>query len=223
MIDVVTKHNAHLYGEALEEMFRLRHDVYVKERGWTDLARPDGLERDQFDNENATYLLAFDDGRVSGSVRLLPTTTPHLLGDLFPHLCEAQPVPRSEDIMEITRLCAHADYRQPGKKSFVIDRLATGMFEHAMGLGLRYFSMVTDAWIISRALQFGWKLKPLGLPQPYKEGTCIAALVTVDQDSLDNFYRTRNLVGPILNYVGIPKPSVELPGERIEAMPARIH
>src|SRR6185369_2500150 len=133
MIDVVTKDNAHLYGEALEEMFRLRHDVYVKERNWTDLARPDGLERDQFDNENATYLIAFDDGRVSGSVRLLPTVTPHLLGDLFPQLCEAQPVPRSEDIMEITRLCAHADYRQPGKKSFVIDRLATGMFEHAMG------------------------------------------------------------------------------------------
>lgn len=221
MIEVVTKDNAHLYGEALEEMFRLRHDIYVKERNWIDLDRPDGLEKDQFDGPDATYLLAMDDNRVSGCVRLLPTTGPHLLGDVFPHLCESQPVPRSEEIYEITRLCAYPEYRQPGQGG-VLDKLVCGLFEHALALGLRQMSMVTDAFLVAKGLQFGWKLRPLGLPTPYREGTCIACLATVDRGILDNFYRIAGLSGPLLNYVGIPKPSVELPGERVE-QPTSLH
>lgn len=221
MIEVVTKDNAHLYGEALEEMFRLRHEIYVKERNWLDLDRGNGLEKDQFDGPDATYLLALDESRVSGCVRLLPTTGPHLLGDVFPHLCEAQPVPRSEDVFEITRLCAHRDYRQPGQGG-VLDRLVCGLFEHALALGLRHLTMVTDAFLVAKALQFGWKLRPLGLPTPYREGTCIAGLVTVDHGTLEGFYRTAGITGPVLNYVGIPKPSVDLPGEHVER-PASQH
>jgi acyl-homoserine lactone synthase len=221
MIEVVTKDNAHLYGEALEEMFRLRHEIYVKERNWVDLDRPDGLEKDQFDGPDATYLLAFDDNHVSGCVRLLPTTGPHLLGDVFPHLCEAAPVPRSEEVFEITRLCAHRDFRQPGQGG-VLDKLVCGLFEHALSLGLRHMSMVTDAFLLAKGLQFGWKLRPLGLPAPYREGTCIACVATVDRSTLDGFYKIAGIAGPVLNYVGIPKPSVDLPGEHVQR-PASLH
>ena len=103
-------------------------------------------------------------------------------------------MPRSEEIYEITRLCAHRDYRQPGQGG-VLDKLVCGLFEHALSLGLRHMSMVTDAFLVAKALQFGWKLRPLGLPTPYREGTCIAGLVTVDHATLDGFYRTAGLSG----------------------------
>ena len=41
MIDVVTRHNANLYSEALQQMFKLRHALLVEERGWEDLRKTD--------------------------------------------------------------------------------------------------------------------------------------------------------------------------------------
>jgi len=62
MIHVITGANRHLYELELLAHFRLRHEIYVVERNWTNLTRPDGLERDQFDNEDATYILASENG-----------------------------------------------------------------------------------------------------------------------------------------------------------------
>ena len=52
-IHVVTKHNRHLYEGYFDPYFRLRHDIYVKQRKWMALDRPDGREIDQFDTEDA--------------------------------------------------------------------------------------------------------------------------------------------------------------------------
>jgi hypothetical protein len=68
-IHVVTGDNGHLYGDELQQYFRLRHDIFVEERGWKDLHRPDGLEIDRYDNEHAVYLLAIDRERVVGGQR----------------------------------------------------------------------------------------------------------------------------------------------------------
>ena len=40
-----------LYARLLDDYFRIRHDIYVVERKWTELARPDGREIDQFDTD----------------------------------------------------------------------------------------------------------------------------------------------------------------------------
>ncbi len=48
-VHVVTNENASFYAEELLCYFRWRHLIYVEERGWEDLRREDGLERDQFD------------------------------------------------------------------------------------------------------------------------------------------------------------------------------
>jgi acyl-homoserine lactone synthase len=73
-IHVVRSSNSHLYAEQLDQYFRARHDVYVKERGWTELDRPDGREIDQFDTPSAVYLMAIDGERVVGGHRLVPTS-----------------------------------------------------------------------------------------------------------------------------------------------------
>ena len=69
MIHVVTSANRHLYEPELLTHFRLRHEVYVAERNWKELERADGLERDQFDNQDATYILAIDKGEIVSVVR----------------------------------------------------------------------------------------------------------------------------------------------------------
>jgi acyl-homoserine lactone synthase len=100
MIHVVTSANRHLYEPELLMHFRLRHEVYVVERNWKELERADGLERDQFDNQDATYILAIDTGEVVGGSRLIPTTHPHLLSEVFPHLASVRGLPRAADTYE---------------------------------------------------------------------------------------------------------------------------
>jgi acyl-homoserine lactone synthase len=52
MIRIVTSQNKHKYFSALDQHYQIRHDIYVGERRWLELAKPDGREKDQFDTED---------------------------------------------------------------------------------------------------------------------------------------------------------------------------
>mgnify|MGYP001610745550 CR=1 FL=1 len=85
----------------LHAMFVARKRVFVDLLKW-DIPVLDGrFEIDQFDDAHATYLVLADrDGAHLGSARLLQTARPHILGDLFPGLCEGAP-PRGDDIFGV--------------------------------------------------------------------------------------------------------------------------
>lgn len=53
------------------------------------------------------YLAALrDDGELVGTARLLPTTQPYLLGEIFPELMGTLPAPNSPFIWELSRFAA---------------------------------------------------------------------------------------------------------------------
>lgn len=85
---------------------RYRHKVFVEQLGW-ELRTQDGAEMDQFDRPDTVYVVAQDDeGHVFGCARLLPTTRPYLLGDVFPQLLNGLPPPCSPDVWELSRFAA---------------------------------------------------------------------------------------------------------------------
>ena len=94
----------------MKQAFRLRHRVFAEELNWKELASPDGLERDQFDHDDAVHHLCIVDEKVVGYERLLPITLPHLLSDVMPELCEGPP-PRGDHIYEWTRNCVAPEWR----------------------------------------------------------------------------------------------------------------
>lgn len=85
---------------------RYRHKVFVERLGWP--LQTDGkVELDQFDRSDTLYVVAQDeDGDVFGCARLLPTTGPYLLGEVFPQLLNGLPSPRSPDVWELSRFAA---------------------------------------------------------------------------------------------------------------------
>ncbi|NIR92540.1 MAG: GNAT family N-acetyltransferase [Gammaproteobacteria bacterium] len=83
-----------------------RHQVFVEMLGW-QLPVQDGGELDQFDRPDSVYVAAQDDeGNIIGCARLLPTTRPYLLGEVFPQLLNGMPPPCSPDVWELSRFAA---------------------------------------------------------------------------------------------------------------------
>ncbi|MGR9081495.1 acyl-homoserine-lactone synthase [Rhizobium aegyptiacum] len=88
-------------GQAMEKIWRFRHEQFVERLGWEALCRNDGLEIDQFDHDRALHLALFFEDTVVGYTRLLPTTEPHLLSDVYPQIMKGQAWPRSPEIVPI--------------------------------------------------------------------------------------------------------------------------
>ena len=89
----------------LNGMYRDRKRIFVDLLGW-DVPVVDGVyEVDQFDDEHAIYVVATNErGEHDGSIRLLPSVRPHVLGNIFPELCDG-PIPSGEHIFELSRAC----------------------------------------------------------------------------------------------------------------------
>lgn len=83
-----------------------RHKVFIEMLGW-ELETRNGEELDQFDRPDTLYVVSQDDdGNVNGCARLLPTSQPYLLGEIFPQLMNGAEVPCSDEIWELSRFAA---------------------------------------------------------------------------------------------------------------------
>src|SRR5215469_5126406 len=86
----------------LDGMFRLRHEVFKERLDW-EVGTSAGKERDMFDDLDPVYIVCEHQGEVLGSWRLLPTTGPYMLKDVFPELLYGRQAPQAPDVWEISR------------------------------------------------------------------------------------------------------------------------
>jgi N-acyl-L-homoserine lactone synthetase len=93
-----------------DTLFRFRHALFVKELGW-QLGTQDGLERDEFDTDGATYCGLWADGRMIGCFRAIACDRPYLAKQLFPHMATRKTYPISSDYVEISRFGVLAAHR----------------------------------------------------------------------------------------------------------------
>lgn len=165
-------------------MLQDRKTVLIDRLGW-DLQSPDGLhEIDDYDGGDTLYLIVHQPGtgRHLGSVRLLPSTGPHLLGDMFPHLC-ADGVPMGADVAEITRLVTAPGLNR-AEALQVRRQLSIALFEHALEAGITRYTMVTHLPWLPSLLSIGWDAEPLGLPVGQGADAVAALQIFVNESTL---------------------------------------
>lgn len=186
-VHVITYENRALYEEHIEQFYCLRHQVFVEERGWNDLRRPDRHEIDAYDNEHAVYLLAIDADRVVGGQRLYPTLLPHMISEVFPHLA-GRGIPQASHILEWTRYFVVKE-RRTGRTDC---RLLAAMQEFCLEEGISEVTAVVEMWWLPRWQQTGFKVRPLGLPHMIEGQPCVAAAIEISEASL---HHVRKLAG----------------------------
>jgi N-acyl-L-homoserine lactone synthetase len=106
MIVVIEPNNAREHSHLIDEMFRLRARVFRDRLDW-DVQVSNGMERDKYDDEGPVYLIYVNDDtrEVKGCLRLLPTTGPTLLADIFADTLPGAVHISAPTIWECTRFC----------------------------------------------------------------------------------------------------------------------
>ena len=197
MVNLITSYNRSKFRAPLEAMHRDRKKIFVDTLKW-DVPVVDGqYEVDQFDTDEALYLvaLAADRQRHLGSVRLLPTTGPHLLSEVFPFLCD-NGVPVGEDIYEITRLCtAPAKDIDP---RLIRRKLATAMCEFGLLYGINTYTCVTHVQYLTHLLAVGWECEPLGEPKQVGADVVGALSISITPATLQLFREKLGSRRPVL-------------------------
>lgn len=180
---LVMKSDAYVRGNLIAaNMHRDRKRVFVDLLKW-DVPVVDGeFEIDQFDHAGAVYLICADEhGNHRGSLRLLPTTCPHILGSLFPDLCDG-PVPSGPNVYEITRCCFSPRIRAADRLR-VRNQLATAAVEFALFNGIDTYTCVAEGGWYSQVLSMGWICEPIGLPNLSRNTLTGALKIAITPDT----------------------------------------
>lgn len=152
------------YCPPLREMFEARKRVFVDLLKWDVPVLEGRYEVDEFDDEQAIYLIVGSaSGRHAGSARLLRTTRPHILDTLFPAL-SASPPPRGPEILEITRFCLSRE-QNARERLETRNQLVSALVRYALEAGVTTYTGVAEMGWLQQILAFGWRCRPLGLPR----------------------------------------------------------
>lgn len=140
-----------------ESMFRDRAWQFRDRLGWDVSVRPDGLERDAYDDLNPLYVIwQRADGCHGGSMRFLPTTGRTMTHEHFLPLTDNVKI-RSPFIWECTRFCLSPDAPQR-----VSAALMLGGLEIGLGANLSHAIGVFDARMVRIYRRLGWGPTILG-------------------------------------------------------------
>ena len=193
MLFIVTAANAHLHWNKLASMHHLRRKVFSERLSW-GVTIINGLEIDQFDLPEAHYLFHISkDGSVDACTRLLPTTGPYLLRDVFANLVDGEP-PRDPRIWESTRFCADHDSAPRN----IAALLMVGMLEFGVYAGLKHFVSVSDIRMEPIMRRSGWDPKRLGGTIATGTDTAAAEQLTVSLEYLNRVRKRAAVNGPII-------------------------
>ena len=202
-VQIITAENKHHFIDILEETFRQRHKVFVEERGWADLARPDSREIDAFDDAAATYLVALDGDKVVGGQRLYPTLRPHMMSEVFPHLV-AGTVPTGPNVYEVTRYFVVKE-RRFGRTDCM---MLAAVMDFCLQENITSMTAVVEMWWLPRWQQAGFKTRPLGLPVEIEGQPCLAVEIFVSEETLARTSRLAGLKGSVLSHRGLTGPAI---------------
>jgi acyl homoserine lactone synthase len=202
MILLVNGSERDAYPRIISSMHRLRATIFHDRLGW-DVNVKDGLEIDEFDDINPLYLVAVDPTgtKVRGTVRLLPTTGPNMLRDVFPSLLPEKEIIESATIWECSRFAVDPEIETPMEGHIISEatgELMAAVIEVGLLAGLTEVMGVFDARFIRILRAAG--TPPLLVGKTQRIGICLTSvgLFEVSEKSLSNIQNACGIKGSVL-------------------------
>ena len=168
--------------EAVSEMHQFRYEIFVRRLGWA-LPLAGGIERDEYDTDEAIYVLARDmTGRITACARLLPTTTRCMLSDLFGVLLGGKTVPSDPAMWELSRFATSVRKTGEGRVLSLSQPtmdLLDAILQYARKHGTERLILVTSVAIERLMLRAGYDTHRLAAPARVDGNLCVALIIEV--------------------------------------------
>ena len=204
MILLLNAANRDAFPALMDDMFRIRHEVFVDLKGWEELRRPNGRETDPWDRADSLYLLSVEDGRVMGGARFTGAGEPTLAGAILPELFADAPT-LGEDVLEMSRLFARSLAAARDLLSPVISEVLVAATELQRIVGGRGALTIMELRLAQSLLAWGGHPEPLGLPQRTRDGVLIGVMSHATALAGRNLRRARGLKGPAIWWADGPQ------------------
>ena len=148
------------------------------------VATDDGLREQLFGARPAAEVLIGEvDGEVMTGTRLIPTTAPHLLSEVFPHMANFRGIVRRPEIAEWTRGFITRKFREKGHGPIKGQFCGTVM-EYCLLEGITAIGGVQETYWLPLWKRFRWTVRPVGNPREIDGVTCVAAFFDVTPAAL---------------------------------------
>lgn len=169
--------------QVLQSMFQLRNEVFHKRLGWDVKSHAD-MEIDEYDDLDPVYIVACDsEHSVNGCCRLLPTTGPYMLKDIFPQLLRGEEIPNSRVVWELSRFalqpCARNDVRQANLSAVTFEILQKGV-DYAMTRGIQSYVFATSVAMERIFRMIGIPIRRFGDKRATQVGKVLSVACWVD-------------------------------------------
>ncbi|WDD91952.1 GNAT family N-acetyltransferase [Burkholderia sp. FERM BP-3421] len=164
-----------------------RHRIFVEQLGWKLPSADEAFERDQYDRDDTVYVFARDEaGSICGCARLLPTTRPYLLKELFPDLLAADmPAPQSTAVWELSRFAANTDDpAHAGNLMWAVKPMLAAVVECAARRGARQLIGVTFMSMERLFRRIGVHAHRAGPAQSIDGRMVVACWIDLDRQTL---------------------------------------
>ncbi|AGT09205.1 acyl-homoserine-lactone synthase [Paracoccus aminophilus] len=194
LIDCTKTHASH---EDINDFFEFRHQIFRERLGWDmpSLSPCDTHEVDQFDTENAIYMLHRGiDGKIVAGLRLLPTNLPYLLGDCFDWMLD-EAAPRQSNVFEVTRLAVCPDAARCNGASAYLRVLIWGLMEYGLQNKVKNYVSLSYLGMERLLRQSGCQFQRLSAPKPIAGRKSVALQFDIMSGIRD---RCRALIDPKL-------------------------
>jgi len=203
MIKLIEGSYAPFFPREMDAMFRNRAETFSERLGWEVVVK-NGHERDDFDDANPLYLISVDPESELywGSLRLLPTTGPNMLRDVFPQLLGEGQTIESATVWESSRICAIAVDGQPERTqkgvNLALGELLAGIGEVGLIAGLTQIVSVFDARIFRVLKAAGCNPEIVGRPQRIGGIMCYAGMFDISEKLLIALREFLGIEGSVL-------------------------
>jgi N-acyl-L-homoserine lactone synthetase len=200
MIELIAPRHHGEFAAEIADMHRLRCRVFSDRLEW-DVHVHEGMEIDRFDDLYPVYLLCRAEESLRGCVRLLPSTGPTMLKDVFAQLLDGKAAPQDPRIWESSRfaldLLPDAPRSDRGLAQATFELFA-GMIEFGLAHSLSEIVTVTDVRIERILRRARWPLQRLGTPQPIGSTLAVAGSLEISFAALQRVRHACGIHGRVL-------------------------
>ena len=201
MVHIVKTENIGEFSSQITQMHRLRHKTFADRLQW-EVQTSGDMEMDVYDAMAPTYLLKLSDrGDVRGCLRLLPTTGPYMLEEVFPVLLGGRPAPKDPRILEISRFAVDPDCRADARAAGIAattHELFLGFIEYGLETGLTDLVAVVDDRMEVIVKRAGLCWSRLGPVHRIGRAESVAGLIEVSEQALQRLRDRSGITQPVL-------------------------